>query len=338
MAFFGLFGNYNKPGPGVSKDEPKKAAPIRFFEIFARKFTKLVEANLIFAIPMTVIVALMAVLWLFPLFPLVLHLEIAGIEVSLNVWNLYVVPIPLILVSPFRAGLTFITRNFAREEHAFIWSDFWSAVKGNWKFFLINGLITYLVYFVLSFSMIFYYHQVTSQTFFYVPLILCLVILIVFLFGQYYLPVMFVTFELTFRQAYRNALIFAIAGLFRNILLTVIFGVTLYAFMKMEAGIAILVFVVLYLFLIFALSSYLVNFTVYPLIDSLLIKPYQERMEAEKNGEEKDNSEGFSGLFSNEPVEGEDEEEDNDEKYVYVNGRLIKRSELKKREENSGSQ
>ena len=30
MAFLGLFGNYDKPGPGVDKDEPKKAAPVRF--------------------------------------------------------------------------------------------------------------------------------------------------------------------------------------------------------------------------------------------------------------------------------------------------------------------
>ncbi len=337
MAFLGLFGNYNKPGPGVSKDEPQKAAPIRFFEIFARKFTKLVEANLIFAIPMTIAVLLMGALLMFPLLPLLIHLEIGGIEVTVNFWNLYVVPLPLILVSPFQAGLTFITRNFAREEHAFIWSDFWEAVKGNWKFFLLNGVITYVVYFVLSFSMVFYYHQAATQTFFYIPLFLCLVILVVFVFGQYYLPVMFVTFELTFRQAYRNALILAIAGLFRNILLTVIFGAALFAFLKMPAGIAILVLVVLYLFLLFSFSNFLVNFTVYPLIDSLLIKPYQERMEAEKNGEEKDSSEEFSGLFSNEPAQEEDEEED-DEKYVYVNGRLIKRSELKKREDDSASQ
>ena len=62
MAFLGIFGNYDKPGPGVNKDEPQKAAPVRFFEIFLRKFTKLVQLNLIFAIPATVAVALMVLI------------------------------------------------------------------------------------------------------------------------------------------------------------------------------------------------------------------------------------------------------------------------------------
>ena len=51
MAFLGLFGNYDKPGPGVDKDEPKKAAPVRFFEILWRKLSKLVQLNLTSADP-----------------------------------------------------------------------------------------------------------------------------------------------------------------------------------------------------------------------------------------------------------------------------------------------
>ena len=59
MGFLGLFGNYDKPGPGVNKDEPPKAAPVRFFEILFRKFTKLVQLNLIFIIPTLVALALL---------------------------------------------------------------------------------------------------------------------------------------------------------------------------------------------------------------------------------------------------------------------------------------
>ena len=66
MAFLGLFGNYDKPGPGVSKDEPPKAAPIRFFEIFARKFSKLVQLNLIFIMPTLVALVLMFLIYLYP--------------------------------------------------------------------------------------------------------------------------------------------------------------------------------------------------------------------------------------------------------------------------------
>ena len=65
MGLFG-FGNYDKPGPGVSKDEPPKAAPIRFFEILARKFSKLVQLNLIFMIPTIAVFILMVALYLVP--------------------------------------------------------------------------------------------------------------------------------------------------------------------------------------------------------------------------------------------------------------------------------
>ena len=34
--------------------------------------------------------------------------------------NLFVALIPVVLIFPFVAGLTYVTRNYAREEHAFI--------------------------------------------------------------------------------------------------------------------------------------------------------------------------------------------------------------------------
>ena len=49
MAFFGLF-DYSKPGPGISKDAPKKRGFIEFWEIFFRKFWKLCTANLLYVL------------------------------------------------------------------------------------------------------------------------------------------------------------------------------------------------------------------------------------------------------------------------------------------------
>lgn len=336
MAFLGLFGNYNKPGPGVSKDEPKKAAPIRFFEIFGRKFTKLVQANLIFMIPAAVVFLLMGMIFLFVL-PLIPNYALngvtlpGGIPFTTELMSLmYLVPLPLILLSPFNAGLTFITRNFAREEHAFVWSDFWASVKNNFKLFLTNGIIVYFVYVVLSFSMIYYYSNFQNDSgnyFFLIPFCLCLLIAIVFLFAQYYLPVMFITFDLKFTQCYRNAFIFSLAGLGRNLLLTVIFGVALYLFVAVMPimSLSIMITLVVMVLILFALVSYLVNFAVYPIIERYLINPYQERMEAEKNGGAKEPEKEDEQFDFAIPTE---EDDGDDEKYVYVNGRLMKKSEL----------
>ena len=54
--------------------------------------------------------------------------------------------IPCIAVTgPFTAGLSYVTRNWARDEHAFIWSDFKDAVKSNWKIPLVISTITGLM-------------------------------------------------------------------------------------------------------------------------------------------------------------------------------------------------
>ena len=51
----------------------------------------------------------------------------------------------LALTGPFTTGVAYVTRNWARDEHAFIWSDFIDAVKGNWKYGLLTGFITGLM-------------------------------------------------------------------------------------------------------------------------------------------------------------------------------------------------
>ena len=48
----------------------------------------------------------------------------------------------LAITGPFTAGLSYVTRNWARDEHAFIWTDFKDAVKENWKQSLILSVIT----------------------------------------------------------------------------------------------------------------------------------------------------------------------------------------------------
>ena len=91
MSLFSLFNNYDKPGPGVSKDEPKKSAPIRFFEILWRKLSKLIQVNLIYMIPMVFVIAMMVGLYLLPVSHFAFNSKIFGI---LDLFNLYVVPLP----------------------------------------------------------------------------------------------------------------------------------------------------------------------------------------------------------------------------------------------------
>ncbi len=325
MGLFG-FGNYDKPGPGVSKDEPPKAAPIRFFEVFARKFSKLVQLNLIFIMPAILVFIMMIAIYMAPTHYMV---SIANVF-DVDAWASFVVPLPLILLSPFMAGLAFVTRNFAREEHAFVWSDFWDAVKGNWKYFLLNGVICYLVFTLLTFAVLYYYGMTASGWFYYIPLWLCVVVAVVFLFAQYYLPIMFVTFDLKFTHAYKNALIFTVAGFGRNILVTVILGAMLFAFLNIPLlNITVLVYVLLLLLIIFSFIAYLISFAVYPVIDRYMIQAAKRMESGEAEKPSSTVEEEFPGLFAQTSGDEEDDEEEDGDKYVYVNGRLMKKSDMK---------
>ncbi len=273
----GLFSvNYNKPGPGVSKDAPPKKAFFRFWEIYFRKFFNLIKVNMLFAIPVAVAFFLMIVVTQF--------------IVSINPTLSFLGMLPLVLIFPFVGGLTFVCRNYAREEHAFILSDFLEATKKNWKQFLLNGIICYVFYILMSVAVNFYSQQMGSNQILYIPFVVCCLVALLFVFAQFYIPVMIITFDLSLRQIYKNAFIFAILGLWRNLLLLVIIAVLLLAsfiFLLWIPPLAFLVLLVLAVFWFFSFIGFLVNFAVYPLLVKYIINPYNREQEEKKKAEKK---------------------------------------------------
>lgn len=223
----GLFNGYMKPGPGISKDAPQKTAFFLFFDIYFRKFWDLMKVNLLYFISI-VIFFIPAGMILIPLFTnfndtigsLLLSYKSGGVTFSLpNPW-LILYALPIGLAGPATAGFTYIMRNFAREEHAFLWSDYKDTVKSNWKQALAAGLIQIVVSTLLVFAMAYYYQNSHKSYVFLLPLIFTTIVSLLFLFMQYYVYVLIVTFRLSLSQIYRNSLIFAFLGLGRNFLIT----------------------------------------------------------------------------------------------------------------------
>ncbi len=261
-----FFGNYDRPGPGVRKDAPPQKAIPRFFSIFQRKFFDLCKLNLLFCIPVAVIGALC--FWLNSLFPY------PAVDF-----------LPVILLYPFLAGLTFVTRNYAREEHAFIFSDFKDAVKNNWASFLLDGILCYVVFLVMSISIPFYWNAGGKNILYAVGAGLCVMISLLFVFSQYYVPVMLVTFNLKFSQVLKNSFIFAILGVGRNFMLTGLLLLLVFLlYLAPVMGLTILLAILFALFLMFSYCSFLINFAVYPLIDKYMIKPRQDAGKDENGG------------------------------------------------------
>lgn len=258
--------NYNKPGPGVNKNEPEKKPFFRFFELFFRKFWSLIQLNMIFCIPVIVAGILMYFL---------------SSVTTLS----FIVFLPIIFISPFVAGLTIVTRNYAREEHAFILSDFTDAVKNNWAAFLVNGIVCYAAYFIFSIAISYYTAQLSSNNIFFIPLALCIAISVLFIFSQFYIPVMIITFDLSLNKIYRNAFIFSIVGLWRNLLLIVLFAILALVFYILVnlMPLTFIIAIILAFILLFSFCMFLINFTVYPLIHKNMIQPYQENKEHPKD-------------------------------------------------------
>lgn len=312
MAGFSLFSGYQKPGPGINKNEPQKPPVSKFFELLFRKFFYLIKLNFLFLIPFTILGALAY---------FTEHLTGQAL-----VGNLF-----FILLMPFVAGLTFVTRNCAREEHSFLLSDFKDAVFSNWKQFFIHGCICYILYNLIVFCIRFYYTLAASQEkLFMVPFGISVAALLIFAFMQYYIPLMIITFDLNLKQIYKNGLIFAIVGLWRNILLTVIFGAILflnYFLYYLYPMLILLIDGIMLAFLAFSVSSFLINFTVYPLVETLMIRPALEpdiqnsAEQPKEGGEEPPQSAEQNGGVS-----------DMESKYTFHDGKLVKKNQPENKE------
>ncbi|NLX83391.1 MAG: YesL family protein [Clostridiales bacterium] len=123
--------------------------------------------------------------------------------------------IPAIAITgPVQAGMAYITRNWARDEHAFIWSDFKDAVKDNWKQALAISAITGLVPIVMLVCWQFYGGMAqTNGMFFVVPQVLTMALGVIWMMSLVFMYPMMVTYKMSLMTLIRNALLLSIGRL-----------------------------------------------------------------------------------------------------------------------------
>lgn len=132
---------------------------------------------------------------------------------SLALQTLLLLVPALAITGPFTAGLAYVTRNWARDEHAFLWTDYRDAVKGNWKQGLLTSFITGLVPLLLYVCNVFYGDMAKQSWLFAIPQGLCIVAGILWLCSLTYMYPQMVTYKLTFGNLVRNSLIMTIGRL-----------------------------------------------------------------------------------------------------------------------------
>jgi uncharacterized membrane protein YesL len=275
--FFGFF-DYTKPGPGIPKDAPPKPRPVVFFEILKRKFWKIIQINLLFSLFNLpgLILLFFGIQFLFPQSPMFGDYEV-DVYLRLMFGGLFAC-FPILSFGPAQAGMTYLLRNYAREEHAFIWGDFKEHGLKNIKESLLICLIDFAAFLLLSIAINFYGQMVSQQkiwalfTFGVIALAFLL-----FAMMHIYLYPMLVTFKITVRQLYKNALIFATIRFLPNLgILLLCAAIIFLTFIFTQIG------VILFFLITSALIGLILNFYAYPTLKKYMI---DRASETEDGGE-----------------------------------------------------
>ncbi|MBP3646611.1 MAG: YesL family protein [Clostridia bacterium] len=168
----------------------------------------------------------------------------------------------LAVTGPFTAGISYVTRNWARDEHAFVLSDFMDAVKENWKHALITSTITGLAP-LLMYVCITFYGQMAAQSVLYaIPQALIIMVGVVWMSALMYIYPQMVTYKINYKGLLRNSIIMVIGRLPMTIGIKLITLIPLMiclavSFLTPYAQYALMIYAAYYILVGFALSRFI---------------------------------------------------------------------------------
>ena len=263
----GLFGffDYTKPGPGVPKDLPPKPKPVVFFEVLQRKFWKIIQVNMLYTL-----FNLPALLFLFVgtqfLFPRPISEDPeTAVYIPLIIVGFFMC-FPILCFGPAQAGMTYILRNYSREEHAFVWSDFKEHALKNAKEGIAICLVDFAVFCLLAIALNFYWQALGQYSWAVIALGVVILACVMFAMMHLYIYPMLVTFKITVKQIYKNALIFSVLKFLPNLgFLLILAAIYLAAMLNQFIGI------VLILIILCGVFGLIINSFSYPTLKKYMI-------------------------------------------------------------------
>lgn len=232
----GLFNPEFDPqvGRGIPKAPREKKGFFKFGEIYGRRFWKLLQLNLIYFISI----------------------------------------IPIITFGPATAAMTKVCRNWSQERNAFVWSDYWSAFKSNFKQSFIMGIIDIIFLAGFTVAIPSYSEWAEQMQIMYVPLIICLSCCIVFFMMHFYIYLMIVSTNLKLTKIIKNAFFLVSLGVKRavwTLLVWIVVCFSIYMSLYIPA-----VFLLLAALWAFSFLCFVNAFNCYPTIRKYVIQPYYD--------------------------------------------------------------
>lgn len=302
---FKLFDS-QREGKGVTKEQANLPPNLKkFFFLYKRDFTRLwgVNALLVFGnFPVFFLILAFIGFFsidyttpasnVFPLFsgissfaeissPLLALDGIWGVQTSGSVFlpTAYIfIALGLLVFFTFgivNVGTTYILRNMIKGDPVFIWSDFWYAIRRNFKQAFFYGILDLIIVCLLPWNLL----QLSAQDNFWLGIVFWCNILVAILYFtmRRYIYLQMVTFDLSIYKILKNALIFSILGFKRNFM--AFLGILLLCFITVAcaySGILLALAVALPLFLLFSNASYMTTYAAYYVIKKYMIDPYQK--------------------------------------------------------------
>ncbi len=303
---FGIFPKKGKKDITAEEIELEQKSPKGvkfFFKLLGRNFSKLLTLNLMMlfmAIPIIVAIFVYIQGPTTPSQTNVLSPALYGIElissspavsimsnhfgttVSLPVHNspifIWVGVILLALALTWgwqNVGSTYVIRSMVRGEPIFMWSDYFYAIKRNLKQGFLMGLLDFAAIGVLIFDIM--YFTGLSGSFGNDLMYFCTIgIAIIYFFMRFYLYIMLITFDLSIYKLLKNALIFVILGIKRNILgvlgIILLVGINLLlAVIFVPTG--SIIPLILPAFYLLSFSAFISAYAAYPNIQKYMIDP-----------------------------------------------------------------
>ncbi len=281
--FFGLF-NFEKEGPGIEKNAPKKKTFIVFFETFFRNFWKFITINLVYSL----------------------------------------ISLPVLTNGLAAVGITNVTRNTARDKHSFGLSDFFDTIKKNWKQALPAGIINSLLYIILFFAAYFYYGSkgVLSTVGLGICLAALLILTMMNLYIWTLMITFKFTLKQIFKNSYKFAIINLFKNILCLLILALVYVINFaILFVTFNISINAFVFVIVLLGFIHIITFpcfkfLLIQYFVFPSIKKYVIDPYyQEHPDEDINkrrdlGLEIESDDEEDSEFSDELIDDDDDDEE----------------------------
>lgn len=295
-----------RDGKGVEKGEDTTPTLGRFFKLWKRKFWKLISVNLLMVVQ---VIPLLLILFLYlggpkvstqysPLYTVLLGAQTVaptGVGMTLfnsaaglmhqtpifNSWAHWVMGIliifQLVTYGWQKTGTTYILRNLVRGDGVFMISDYFYAIRRNLKQGFIMGLIDCAAIFALVFDII-YFSGTPGTLWNNVMYVTIFVLILVYGIMRFYTYLMMVTFDMKLGKIFKNALIFTVLGIKRNLMAGLGILTLTAAFLALIIffGAKLPLFFILPFLCLLGFCGFMYTYAAYPIIQRYMIDPVQK--------------------------------------------------------------